>query len=480
MKVTNWCRKMVATILAGGALSPGLVHAVSIPLGDPSFELYDTTPHGNFAYAAPDPAHGYTGAYRPTSPWVDDLNSPLSAAFVQHTQDDLDSNWLYNNAYAELGGSTGHFRGSPRTGTQAMHGLHSYSAQTTTTNFASEKFYTFSIWAQGDADAIAADDSVYLYIYNGNIPFKETNALEVKGFQGGPGGSFANRGPTMNATQSKANWTQISITHVVYPDSPEVGKPIGVGFYGQRDAAVDDASLDVDDAANHLLVLEVNTTNGQVRLRNQTPAAIKIDYYDIKSSNGALNPVGWSSLQDQNVSGFPPGHGSGDGWEEAGGSSSNALGESYLTGSSSMTSTPVGLGAAYSVGGTHDLIFEYGAQLLPPTHTIGDYNDDGVVNAADYVVWRKKLNQSVTLPNDSTPGTVTNADYIEWRNHFGKTLTTPPSTLVRGLVHYVTAFSGAALGDGSVPEPSCVLLVGAGLLMGLTSSRRRKPPVNHS
>ena len=41
----------------------------------------------------------------------------------------------------------------------------------------------------------------------------------------------------------------------------------------------------------------------------------------------------------------------------------------------------------------------------------GDYNANNVVDAGDYVLWRKYSGQSVTLPNDSTPGTVTPADY---------------------------------------------------------------------
>jgi len=53
-----------------------------------------------------------------------------------------------------------------------------------------------------------------------------------------------------------------------------------------------------------------------VRVRNQTGAAVNIDYYEIKSASGALNSATWSSLQDQNQAGFPAGNGSGNGWEE--------------------------------------------------------------------------------------------------------------------------------------------------------------------
>jgi hypothetical protein len=52
----------------------------------------------------------------------------------------------------------------------------------------------------------------------------------------------------------------------------------------------------------------------------------------------------------------------------------------------------------------------------------GDYNNSGVVDTADYVVWRNTLNQAVTIPNDITPGTVTAQDYIEWKDRLDKTI----------------------------------------------------------
>jgi hypothetical protein len=53
----------------------------------------------------------------------------------------------------------------------------------------------------------------------------------------------------------------------------------------------------------------------------------------------------------------------------------------------------------------------------------GDYNDDGVVNAADYVVWRNKLDSDEALLNETaTPGMVTAEDYDVWRVNFGNTI----------------------------------------------------------
>lgn len=92
--------------------------------------------------------------------------------------------------------------------------------------------------------------------------------------------------------------------------------------------------------------------------------------------------------------------------------------------------------------------------LTPPAPAVnGDYNNNGKVDAADYVLWRNNLNQNVTLPNDTTPGTVTNADYTVWRSNFGTS---------------AGAGSGALLGGPAVPEPAAVaLLIAAATLAAL-------------
>ena len=53
---------------------------------------------------------------------------------------------------------------------------------------------------------------------------------------------------------------------------------------------------------------------------------------------------------------------------------------------------------------------------------LGDYNNDGSVDAADYSVWRNNLGvRANSLPNDDTPG-VGQDDYTRWKAHFGETL----------------------------------------------------------
>jgi hypothetical protein len=62
-------------------------------------------------------------------------------------------------------------------------------------------------------------------------------------------------------------------------------------------------------------------------------------------------------------------------------------------------------------------------EVMPPTGPTGDYNENGVVDAADYVLWRDTLSQTVTQPGDSADGdrsgTIDAPDYDYWRARFG-------------------------------------------------------------
>jgi hypothetical protein len=55
-----------------------------------------------------------------------------------------------------------------------------------------------------------------------------------------------------------------------------------------------------------------------------------------------------------------------------------------------------------------------------PVALAGDYNDDGVVDAADYIIWRKALVSGTELPNETESlGAVDQQDYAAWRANFG-------------------------------------------------------------
>lgn len=73
----------------------------------------------------------------------------------------------------------------------------------------------------------------------------------------------------------------------------------------------------------------------------------------------------------------------------------------------------------------------------------GDYNNDGFVNANDYVVWRRAMSSGGTLLNETaSPGVVDQADYSAWRANFG-----------------AGPGNGAAAGFNAVPELGSVGLL---------------------
>ena len=52
----------------------------------------------------------------------------------------------------------------------------------------------------------------------------------------------------------------------------------------------------------------------------------------------------------------------------------------------------------------------------------GDYNHDGVVDTADYTVWRDSLGSTTNLAADGNgDGVIDQGDYDFWKNRFGTT-----------------------------------------------------------
>ena len=82
----------------------------------------------------------------------------------------------------------------------------------------------------------------------------------------------------------------------------------------------------------------------------------------------------------------------------------------------------------------------------------GDYNSNGTVDAADYVVWRNVTGTAATLPNrdPSQSGNIGPGDYSFWRQNFGR---------ISG------AGSGVLSGSSAVPEPASAILLAVSCLL---------------
>jgi hypothetical protein len=88
--------------------------------------------------------------------------------------------------------------------------------------------------------------------------------------------------------------------------------------------------------------------------------------------------------------------------------------------------------------------------ISPAVGVPGDYNANGTVDAADYVLWRNYQGTTQVLPNDPTGGIIGTTQYTTWRSHFGQ-----------------TSGSGAWNVEtlSAVPEPAAMTLISAASLL---------------
>ena len=85
------------------------------------------------------------------------------------------------------------------------------------------------------------------------------------------------------------------------------------------------------------------------------------------------------------------------------------------------------------------------------TLQFGDYNRNGNVDAADYVVWRNTLGTPVSIfsgADGNGNGVIEGGDYIVWKSHFG-----------------LVSAPGSGLGaSATVPEPAALIMCLSALL----------------
>jgi hypothetical protein len=230
-----------------------------------------------------------------------------------------------------------------------------------------------------------------------------------------------------------------------------------VGFLSANISAdrITFSDVDVTTASVPAVTLEVLATGpdaGAMRLKNNSSAAVDIDYYEIASASGSLDVEGWSSLNDQSTVAPPAG------WNEAGGVDQHLLAEANILGSTTVAPNgvlrlgrgvdPVGLrDLQFSVGLAGDRLIAGSVEYIGP----GDFNGDGAIDASDLLLWRDEFDPQGVADADFD-GDSDGADFLAWQRGLGS-------------VPAVAAMAG-------VPEPGTFLLV----LMASASLRRTARP----
>lgn len=216
----------------------------------------------------------------------------------------------------------------------------------------------------------------------------------------------------------------------------------------------------IGDKVYNNVVLSVDPATGEARFANESTISVNLVGYRITSDSGSLlsGNGDWLSLDDDDRAG-------GD-WYEAN-PSANMIAELKPAGETGLgQGVGFGLGTPFDTTGTQDVTFQYLLQGEDdfrdgvvvyreiPDAIAGDYNNDGLVNLADYTVWRDSLGASVangTGADGDGDGMITAGDYGVWKNNFGMALGA------------LTSPSGQV---ASVPEPTCVSL----MLLGVTGA----------
>lgn len=216
---------------------------------------------------------------------------------------------------------------------------------------------------------------------------------------------------------------------------------------------------------NNNVVLYIDG-DGNASMLNETYFPQDVEVYRISSSGSPLQTATWDPLADQ--TGLDN-----DTWQASAQSGAEALIEVTEDGSTNFdrfTRFDIGqiLQPGYSETGITfeflmdgDNAFTTGAVVFTDTipdpdalpASPGDFNGDGLVNAADYTTWRDNLGQPASAINEQGSGAllVVEADYDVWAENYG---------------------ADYSPGATAVPEPASLGLVLAAALFGVRTHRR--------
>jgi hypothetical protein len=186
--------------------------------------------------------------------------------------------------------------------------------------------------------------------------------------------------------------------------------------------------------ARNNLVLTIDPSTGQAAIQNESPFFdVGLVAYTVTSKSGKLQTANgtWNSLQDQAL----------PSWDQADNASANRITEFKTSGSTGLAggATVLNLGAPVTTSAGALDIDDFGFQFalssgqivngivkfgsLPTfTPNVADYNHDGNVDGADFLVWQRGVGSAVTPgtgADGSHNGVIDAADLALWKTNFG-------------------------------------------------------------
>jgi hypothetical protein len=206
---------------------------------------------------------------------------------------------------------------------------------------------------------------------------------------------------------------------------------------------------------------------GEVRLQNPNNVAVNFVFYSVKSPAGALDPAPsvWTSIDENyDVSGNGLVDPRGEWIKIATDPVELAEGVPIGPGGTLAAQQTISLGRIWNQDLTPfpDLVFDViqldgeSANVVVEFGLDGDYNRNGIVDAADYAFWRDEVSTPVAAysgADGNGDGIVGTDDYQVWRANFGAVLR--PDGQVHMAVANRAAVSAATL---AIPEPSASVL----------------------
>lgn len=354
-----------------------------------------------------------------------------------------------------------------------------------TTLFTEAEFRSFADYYAGSRPRYVsiADDAagnLYMYEQQTDVVFRyDTEGRFIKIaterehnlFQQANGGDAViarNNDDMSNMSIRISSEPGFDVTEVVYVDS-ELNAPVGVLVYqpgdfdrdndtdaddlalfaaalGTRNSPVDDAMVKFDLNGAEVAFRAIDD-EGQPVIRHRTNEQGVVDWKDVKIlqqfvdiPNGDANFDGlldFADLDLMQANYYTLGGGATKTWNEGDFASIDpeyifdavdanlvnevdleVLADAWVTDLGQM---PVTEAEADAQGYTGQFKIDLLAAFAGIGGLLGDYNNNGVVDAADYTVWRDQLGESgADLAADGDgDGQVTTADYAIWRNNFG-------------------------------------------------------------